>query len=49
MPKMTVDEVDGFLAEPGHLLRLGTVDAEGMPSVVPQLSHGEGALGVHPS
>ena len=35
MPKLTEAEVATFLAEPGHLLRLGTVDAEGMPSVVP--------------
>lgn len=35
MPKMQADEVESFLAEPGHLLRLGTVDADLMPSVVP--------------
>ncbi len=35
MPKMTTDELSGFLAEPRHLLRLGTVDPESMPSVVP--------------
>jgi nitroimidazol reductase NimA-like FMN-containing flavoprotein (pyridoxamine 5'-phosphate oxidase superfamily) len=32
---MTSAEVHAFLEEPGHLLRLGTVDADGMPSVVP--------------
>lgn len=35
MPKMTAVEVDEFLNERGHLLRLGTVDPDGMPSVVP--------------
>lgn len=35
MPKMTDKETTGFLDEPGHLLRLGTVDADLMPSVVP--------------
>jgi PPOX class probable F420-dependent enzyme len=35
MPSLTSDELDAFLAEPGHLLRIATVDADGMPSVVP--------------
>jgi PPOX class probable F420-dependent enzyme len=35
MPKLTPTEVEQFLTEPGHLLRLGTVDADGMPRVVP--------------
>ncbi len=35
MPKMTAEEVALFLSEPRHLLRLGTVDADLMPSVVP--------------
>jgi PPOX class probable F420-dependent enzyme len=35
MPKMTGAEVQQFLTEPGHLVRLGTVDADGMPRVVP--------------
>ena len=35
MPKMTASEVDAFLSEPGHLMRLGTVDSDLMPSVVP--------------
>ena len=35
MPKMTDDEVTGFLDEPGHLLRIGTVGADGLPLVVP--------------
>lgn len=32
---MTSAEVDGFLAEPGHLVRVATVDADGMPRNVP--------------
>jgi nitroimidazol reductase NimA-like FMN-containing flavoprotein (pyridoxamine 5'-phosphate oxidase superfamily) len=35
MPKLTPDEVTAFLDEPGHLLRIGTIDAEGHPSVLP--------------
>ena len=35
MPALTVAEVEAFLAEPGHLVRVGTVDADGMPRVVP--------------
>lgn len=35
MPRMTAAEVEAFLDEPGHLVRIGTVDAEGFPSVVP--------------
>jgi nitroimidazol reductase NimA-like FMN-containing flavoprotein (pyridoxamine 5'-phosphate oxidase superfamily) len=35
MPKLSPDDVDRFLDERGHLLRVGTVDAEGHPSVVP--------------
>jgi len=35
MPGMTAAEVDEFLAEPGHLVRIGTADQEGMPLVVP--------------
>jgi nitroimidazol reductase NimA-like FMN-containing flavoprotein (pyridoxamine 5'-phosphate oxidase superfamily) len=35
MPKMSSAEIDAFLDEPGHLLRVGTVDADGFPSVVP--------------
>ena len=35
MPKMKQVEVEQFLNEPGHLLRLGTVDDASMPSVVP--------------
>jgi nitroimidazol reductase NimA-like FMN-containing flavoprotein (pyridoxamine 5'-phosphate oxidase superfamily) len=35
MPRLTTTERDSFLAEPGHLLRLATTDATGMPLVVP--------------
>jgi hypothetical protein len=35
VPALSPDEVTTFLDEPGHLLRLATVDAEGAPSIVP--------------
>jgi nitroimidazol reductase NimA-like FMN-containing flavoprotein (pyridoxamine 5'-phosphate oxidase superfamily) len=35
MPKLTNDEVHKFLGERGHLARIGTVDADGMPRVLP--------------
>lgn len=35
MPGMTDQELEGFLTEPGHLLRLGTVGTDGLPRVVP--------------
>ena len=35
MPKLTNDEVAEFLSERGHLARIGTVDADGMPRVLP--------------
>jgi nitroimidazol reductase NimA-like FMN-containing flavoprotein (pyridoxamine 5'-phosphate oxidase superfamily) len=35
MPKMSDDEVRGFLDEPGHLVRIATVDEDGWPRVVP--------------
>ena len=35
MPKMTAAEIDAFLQEPGHLVRIGTVDDDGYPRVVP--------------
>jgi PPOX class probable F420-dependent enzyme len=35
VPKLTDDELIQFLAEPGHLLRIGTVDDDGHPRVVP--------------
>ena len=45
MPKMTDDELHTFLDEPGHLLRIGTVGADGLPLVVPiWFIHQDGAL-----
>ena len=35
MPKMTDAEVRSFLDQPGHLVRIGTVDHDGSPRVVP--------------
>lgn len=35
MPQLSAEEVARFLDEPGHLVRIGTVDADGMPRVVP--------------
>lgn len=35
MPTLTRDEVISFLSEPGHLVRLATVDEAGAPRVVP--------------
>lgn len=35
MPKLTTTEIEAFLGEPGHLARIGTVDADGMPRVLP--------------
>jgi nitroimidazol reductase NimA-like FMN-containing flavoprotein (pyridoxamine 5'-phosphate oxidase superfamily) len=35
MPRLTDDEFDAFLAEPGHLVRIATVDDDGLPRVVP--------------
>lgn len=35
MPKLDEDEVLAFLDEPGHLVRIGTVDDDGYPRVVP--------------
>ncbi|MEI8237921.1 MAG: pyridoxamine 5'-phosphate oxidase family protein [Actinomycetota bacterium] len=35
MPKLTASEAAAFLAEPGHLVRVATVDADGMPRNVP--------------
>ena len=32
MPKLTSAEVDAFLDEPGHLLRVATVDEDGFPA-----------------
>lgn len=35
MPRLTDAEVRAFLDEPGHLVRIGTVDPDGTPRVVP--------------
>src|ERR1700709_276028 len=35
MPKLTDHERDAFLSEPGHLVRIATVDADGFPRNVP--------------
>lgn len=35
MPQLTTTEVDEFLDERGHLLRLATTDADGFPRLVP--------------
>ena len=35
MPKLTDDEITTFLHEPGHLVRVATVDDDGMPRNVP--------------
>jgi PPOX class probable F420-dependent enzyme len=35
VPRLTDDEVRSFLAERGHLARIGTVDDDGMPRVLP--------------
>ncbi len=35
MPKLSPPEIIEFLAEPGHLLRLATVDDDGMPRLAP--------------
>jgi nitroimidazol reductase NimA-like FMN-containing flavoprotein (pyridoxamine 5'-phosphate oxidase superfamily) len=45
MPGLTREELDGFLDEPGHLLRLGTVGTDGLPRVVPiWFIHRDGAI-----
>jgi nitroimidazol reductase NimA-like FMN-containing flavoprotein (pyridoxamine 5'-phosphate oxidase superfamily) len=35
MPKLDRSEIHAFLDEPGHLARIGTVDDDGMPRVLP--------------
>jgi PPOX class probable F420-dependent enzyme len=35
MPKLETEEIETFLDEPGHLARIGTVDADGTPRVLP--------------
>lgn len=35
MPKLSEQEIAAFLDEPAHLVRIGTVDEDGFPRVVP--------------
>ncbi len=35
MPELTKESRDAFLKEPGHLLRIGTINDDGTPLVVP--------------
>ena len=35
MPRLTTDELDAFLDERGHLIRIGTSDDDGFPRVLP--------------
>jgi PPOX class probable F420-dependent enzyme len=45
MPKLSNDEIDTFLADPGHLVRIGTTDSDGMPRVTPTwFIHRDGML-----
>ena len=45
VPALSPDEVTTFLDEPGHLLRLATVDAGGAPYIVPMwFIHEDGRL-----
>jgi nitroimidazol reductase NimA-like FMN-containing flavoprotein (pyridoxamine 5'-phosphate oxidase superfamily) len=45
VPGLTSDEVEAFLDEPGHLLRLGTIGTDGLPRVVPiWFIHRDGAI-----
>jgi nitroimidazol reductase NimA-like FMN-containing flavoprotein (pyridoxamine 5'-phosphate oxidase superfamily) len=45
VPKLTDEEIESFLAEPGHLVRVATVDDDGMPRNVPiWFIHHEGMI-----
>ncbi len=45
MPALTAAEQEAFLAEPGHPVRIATVDADGAPRVVPAwFLHRDGRL-----
>lgn len=45
MPKLSNDERDAFLAEPGMIMNIATVDAEGAPLVTPiWFIHEEGRI-----
>jgi PPOX class probable F420-dependent enzyme len=47
MPKLSAAEIESFLAEPGHLIRLATLDADGAPRVMPMwFIHEEGQIWV---
>jgi nitroimidazol reductase NimA-like FMN-containing flavoprotein (pyridoxamine 5'-phosphate oxidase superfamily) len=35
VPSLSPDDIEAFLTEPGHLARIGTTDADGMPRVLP--------------
>ena len=35
MPKLHAGDISDFLSEPGHLVRIGTVDEDGSPRVTP--------------
>ena len=45
MPKLTEAELNDFLDESGNLLRLATIDADGMPRLVPVwFTHRDGTI-----
>ncbi|HLZ69357.1 MAG TPA: pyridoxamine 5'-phosphate oxidase family protein [Dehalococcoidia bacterium] len=45
MPRLSTSELNAFLAEPGHLVRIGSIDADGMPRVAPAwFLHRDGAI-----
>ena len=49
MPKMTATEITTYLEAPGRLVRIGTVDADGLPLVVPTwFVHDDGEILVTP-
>jgi len=45
MPKLTKQEIDEFLAEPGRYARMATVDEDGYPRIIPIVFlYGEGKI-----
>jgi len=49
MPRMSARDVEEFLAERGHLVRIGTVDPDGAPLVVPTwFLHRDGRILITP-
>ena len=49
MPRMSARDVEDFLAEPSHLVRIGTVDPDGAPLVVPTwFLHRDGRILITP-